>query len=126
LIGRREQQNPFVVIIQLPEDSLMQRKLIAITVLMLAASSMALAAGSTGKKVSEWTCEDFLAVKESFRPTVVGIGAVVSRDKVEDEVVDVDGIEKVTPELVQVCGKEPKASFLTKLKAEWEKVKKAM
>jgi acid stress chaperone HdeA len=105
----------------------MQRKMIVIAALMLTASSMALAAGSTGKKVSEWTCEDFLAVDESFRPTAVGIGEMVNRKgKVEDQVVDVDGIAAVTPELVQVCGKEPKASFLTKLKAEWEKVKKAM
>jgi len=106
----------------------MQRKMLVIAALMLAASSMAMAAGSTGKKpVSTWTCEDFLSVDESFRPTAVGIGEVVSRKgKVEDEVVDVDGIAAVTPALVQVCSKEPKASFLTKLKAEWEKVKKAM
>jgi acid stress chaperone HdeA len=106
----------------------MQRKMIVIAALMLTASSMTMAAGSTGKKpVSEWTCEDFLAVDESFRPTAVGIGEMVNRKgKVEDQVVDVDGIAAVTPELVQVCGKEPKASFLTKLKAEWEKVKKAM
>jgi acid stress chaperone HdeA len=106
----------------------MHRKRILITALMLAASSMAIAAGSAGKKpVSQWTCEDFLAVDESFQPTAVGIGELVSRKgKVEDEVVDVDGIAAVTPELVQVCTKEPKASFITKLKAEWAKVKKAM
>lgn len=106
----------------------MQHKLIFITALMLAGSSMVMAAGSSGKKpVSEWTCEDFLAVDESFRPTAVGIGELVSRKgKVEDEVVDVDGIATVTPELVQICEHEKKASFIDKLKAEWAKVKKDM
>jgi acid stress chaperone HdeA len=106
----------------------MQRKLIVITALLLAASSMAMAAGSSGKKpVSKWTCEDFLAVSETDRPVAVGVGEVVSRKgKVEDEVVDVESIATVTPALVQVCGQEPKASFMTKLKSEWAKVKKAM
>jgi acid stress chaperone HdeA len=106
----------------------MQRKFIFVTVLMLASSSMAMAAGSSGNKpVSNWSCEDFLAVDEIFRPAAVGIGELVSRNgKMEDEVVDVGGIAAVTPELVQVCEREKKASFIDKLKAEWAKVKKAV
>jgi acid stress chaperone HdeA len=40
--------------------------------------------------------------------------------------VDVGGIAAVTPELVQVCEREKKTSFIDKLKAEWAKVKKAV
>lgn len=69
------------------------------------------------KPVSEWTCSDFLAVDEDFYPTAVGVGELISKTgKVEDAVLDVAGIETVTPALVAECQKDPNASFLSKVK----------
>lgn len=90
---------------------------------LVALSSLAHA--DTKPPVSKWTCEDFLAVNETFRPAIVGVGEVVNKnDKVEDAVVDVAGVEKITPLVVTACEQDKKASFVKKLKEEWAKVKK--
>ncbi len=56
------------------------------------------------KPVNSSTCEDFLAVDESFQPTAVGFAeALNNKDKPEDAVLDVQGIATVTPAIVQAC-----------------------
>ncbi|WP_241485599.1 HdeA/HdeB family chaperone [Pseudomonas lundensis] len=50
--------------------------------------------------------------------------AVNKSGKVEDAVLDVAGVEKITPLIVTACEKDKKASFVQKLKEEWAKVKK--
>ena len=91
---------------------------------LMALSSLA-QAETTKQPVANWTCADFLAVDESFQPTAVGLGeAINKKGKVEDAVLDVDGIAKITPIVVTACKETPKESFVSKLKAEWEKVKK--
>ncbi|WNN42450.1 MULTISPECIES: acid-activated periplasmic chaperone HdeA [Winslowiella] len=75
--------------------------------------------------VNKWTCEDFLALDASFQPTAVGFAeALNSKDKPEDAVLDVDGIETVTPAVIQACTADKSASFKTKVDDEWKKVKK--
>ena len=84
-----------------------------------------LAQAETKQPVAQWTCADFLAVDESFQPTAVGLGeAINKKGKVEDAVLDVDGIAKITPLVVTACKETPKDSFVSKLKSEWDKVKK--
>ena len=91
---------------------------------LMALSSLA-QAETTKQPVAKWTCSDFLAVDESFQPTAVGLGeAINKKGKVEDAVLDVDGIAKITPIVVTACKETPKESFVSKLKAEWAKVKK--
>ncbi len=52
----------------------------------------------TKNRSTPWTCEDFLAVDESFQPTAVGFAeALNNKDKPEDAVLDVQGIATVTP-----------------------------
>ncbi len=47
-------------------------------------------AADNKKPVNSWTCEDFLAVDESFQPTAVGFAeALNNKDKPEDAVLDV-------------------------------------
>ncbi|HAX0092101.1 TPA: acid-activated periplasmic chaperone HdeA, partial [Escherichia coli CD311] len=76
---------------------------------------------------NSWTCEDFLAVDESFQPTAVGFAeALNNKDKPEDAVLDVQGIATVTPAIVQACTQDKKASFKDKVKGEWDKIKKDM
>jgi acid stress chaperone HdeA len=81
-------------------------------------------AAETQKPVNNWTCEDFLALDSSFQPTAVGFAeALNSKDKPEDAVMDVKGIETVTPAVVQACTENQKASFKDKVKSEWDKFK---
>ena len=77
--------------------------------------------------VSQWTCEDFLATDATFQPTVVGFAeALNKKDKPEDAVLDIKGVETVTPALVQACMQDKKANFKKKAESEWEKIKKDM
>ncbi|HDI3020210.1 acid-activated periplasmic chaperone HdeA [Cronobacter sp. EKM101R] len=77
------------------------------------------------KPVSTWTCEDFLALDASFQPTAVSfIEDIYKEDKAESAVLDVDGITKVTPMVIEACKQAPKESFRDKVKSEWGKVKK--
>ncbi|WP_075182188.1 acid-activated periplasmic chaperone HdeA [Pantoea sp. 1.19] len=79
------------------------------------------------KPVNSWTCEDFLALDESYQPTAVGFAeALNSKGKAEEAVMDVDGIAKVTPLVTEVCEKNKTASFKDKVKDEWHKIKKEM
>lgn len=77
------------------------------------------------KKVNEITCEDFNGLDKSFKPSVITwiTGYHLGDEKDSDEtVIDVDGIEKVTPFIVEACKAEPKASFWKKAEAELKKV----
>ena len=76
---------------------------------------------------NSWTCEDFLAVDESFQPTAVGYAeALNNKDKPEDAVLDVQGIATATPAIIQACSQDKKANFKDKVKGEWDKIKKDM
>ncbi|OMQ23816.1 acid-activated periplasmic chaperone HdeA [Serratia oryzae] len=105
----------------------MKKQLVAIGVAcLLTLSASSLAAGNS-KPVAMWTCEDFLALDESYRPTAIGFAeALNKKGKVEDSVLDVDGIEKVTPMLIDVCKKDPQSKFLTELETAWKDIKKDM
>ena len=84
-------------------------------------------AADNKKPVNSWTCEDFLAVDESFQPTAVGFAeALNNKDKPEDPVLDVQGIATVTPAIVQACTQDKQANFKDKVKGEWDKIKKDM
>ncbi|KMM85159.1 HdeA/HdeB family protein [Pseudomonas taetrolens] len=103
----------------------MKKHCLMMAAVSLAALSTLAQAADTKQPVSQWTCEDFLAVDDSFKPTAVGLGEVVNKSgKVEDAVLDVDGVEKITPLIVTACEKDQKTSFVQKLKEEWSKVKK--
>ena len=75
------------------------------------------------KKVQEITCEDFNGLDENFKPTVIAWAAGFRQGdtKPDNSVVDIDGIEKVTPIVVEACTNEPKASFWEKVDAELKK-----
>ncbi|QME74675.1 acid-activated periplasmic chaperone HdeA [Escherichia fergusonii] len=82
-------------------------------------------AADNQKPVNSWTCEDFLALDATFQPTAVGFAeALNKKDKPEDAVMDVQGIETVTPAIVQACTQDKKASFKEKVQGEWAKIKK--
>ncbi|EFM55784.1 acid-resistance protein [Brucella sp. 10RB9215] len=102
--------------------------LAAVAILALSGGAMAESAKThktdmAKKKVSELTCEDFNALEESFKPTVVGwVVGFNKKGEEDDAVIDVDGIETVTPAIIEACKQEPKASFWKKAEAELKKV----
>lgn len=76
------------------------------------------------KKITEVTCEDFNGLSASFKPTVIAWaeGFRQGSRKPDDVVLNIDGIEKVTPFVVDACQKDPKASFWSKAEAELKKI----
>ncbi|WP_378941219.1 HdeA/HdeB family chaperone [Mesorhizobium sp. ANAO-SY3R2] len=102
------------------------------TLLVLSAAHFALAeaAKPTSKEdlkkkaVAEITCEDFNGVEETFKPAVIAwaAGYKQGEKKPDDVAVDIAGIEKITPFIVEACQKEPKASFWKKAEDEIKKV----
>lgn len=101
----------------------------AISALVLTSTAYAIDSTKTAseKPVNSWSCEDFLAVSERFQPMAVGFAeALNSKDKPEDAVLDISGIEKVTPMIIQACQENAKISFKEKVRSEWDKVKKDM
>jgi LysM repeat protein len=78
---------------------------------------------ATKKPVSKMTCEDFLVLDESFQPEAVSMAvAYGSNGQPEAEAVAVEGVETVTPYIVEECKKAPKESFWQKAKAEYKKM----
>ncbi|KHS42787.1 acid-activated periplasmic chaperone HdeA [Hafnia paralvei] len=105
----------------------MNKKTLLISMVCLMGFSAIGHAAENKNPVKSWTCEDFLALDESFKPTAIGFAeALNKKDKPEDAVLDVDGTEKVIPLVIEACKQNPKESFAQKVKSEWKKVKKDM
>lgn len=69
------------------------------------------------KPVGQLTCQDFLMLDENFRPTAVAFAeGVTKKDKIVDPTLDVEGIAKVVPVIVQECTNTPKENFVHKVK----------
>jgi LysM repeat protein len=78
---------------------------------------------ATKKPVSKMTCEDFLVLDESFQPEAVSMAvAYGSNGQPEAEAIAVEGVETVTPYIVEECKKAPKESFWKKAQAEYKKM----
>lgn len=76
------------------------------------------------KPVGQLTCQDFLMLDESFKPTAVAFAeGVTKKDKIVDPTLDVQGIAEVVPVLVQECTKTPKDNFVNKVKTHTKNTK---
>lgn len=77
------------------------------------------------KPISQWTCEDFLAVDEDFQPTAVSYAeAYNKKGTLEDPSFDINEIVKITPVIIQECTKDKQESFLQKVKFHFESLRK--
>lgn len=75
------------------------------------------------KPVTQWTCKEFIALADQYKPNVVyWASAYAKGGKPEASELDIEGTETVTPIVIQDCEKQPKASFWQKLKGAWAKV----
>ncbi|MDI2091209.1 acid-activated periplasmic chaperone HdeA [Commensalibacter oyaizuii] len=74
------------------------------------------------KPVNKWACKDFLMLDSSYRPTAVAFAeGITKKDKVVDPMLDVQGIERVVPIIVQECTDNKNDNFVAKVKAHTEK-----
>ena len=91
----------------------------------VAASAVAETRGAAEvkKPVTQWTCEEFLALDDQFKPSAVyWATAYAQGGDPEASELDIAGTETVAPMVIEYCEKEPKASFWEKLKTAWDKV----
>ena len=90
----------------------------AVAVVLLASATVALAQGAPKKPLGKLTCEEFLAVEESFKPKVVYWAAAYGKGgKPEAAMLDVEGTEKAIPVIIEKCKAAPKDSFLKTVKS---------
>ncbi|WP_299998648.1 HdeA/HdeB family chaperone [uncultured Cedecea sp.] len=77
------------------------------------------------KVIGGWTCEDFIALKESSRPVAVSYAsALYHKAQPSQTGLNVKDIETLTPEIYQACSKIPQHSFTEVVSQEWDKFKK--
>ena len=82
-----------------------------------ALAAQAALADDNKKPVSNWTCEEFLAVEGDFQPKVIYWASGQTKGK--PGVVDVEGTEKIVPVVIDECKKTPTNSFTQSLKNAW-------
>jgi hypothetical protein len=76
-----------------------------------------------GTNPAKMTCGEFLALEDVVKPKVVYWAEGFDRKgKAEEATVDVETTDRLVPVIIEVCQKEPKASFWKKIKAEFKKV----
>ncbi len=93
--------------------------------LVIAGVAAPAAVADTKKPAKDWTCADFVAIDDQYKPKVVYWAAAYSKHgKPEEVFLDIDGTEKVTPMIITACARAPKESFWKKFKEEWHKVGK--
>ena len=107
----------------------LQRLMIGVvSATLVAGSTVAFAQSDAAKKpLGKMTCEDFLSFEETFQPKVVYWAVAHGQGgKPESAGVNVAGIEKMVPVLIDGCKKAPKESFWEKVKAEVKKLEKKL
>ena len=95
---------------------------------LFASSTVAFAQSSSSKKaVEKMTCEDFVGLEDSFKPDAVYWAIAYGADgKPESAGVNVEGIQRVVPVVIEACQKTPKESFWQKVKAEFTKLRQKL
>jgi len=95
---------------------------------LFASSTVAFSQSASSKKPFEkMTCEDFVALDESFKPDAVYWAVAYGEDgKPEGAGVSVEGIEQIVPVVIEACQKTPKESFWQKVKTEFTKLRQKL
>ncbi len=74
-------------------------------------------------KPAKISCEEFLALDEVTRPKIIYWADGFNRKgKLETVEFDTEKVDRLVPVMVEVCTKEPKASFWSRAKAEFKKI----
>ncbi|MFL1876837.1 HdeA/HdeB family chaperone [Hansschlegelia beijingensis] len=88
------------------------------------AKAPAKASAIAKKPMAKVTCEEFNALDETFKPNLVAWAAGYQNGQTKPDVVeiDVEGVARVTPIVIDECRKAPTASFWSKVEAELKKL----
>ncbi|HTN73469.1 MAG TPA: HdeA/HdeB family chaperone [Methylomirabilota bacterium] len=79
------------------------------------------------KPLAKMTCEEFVGFDDSFKPKLVYWGVAYGRDgKPESAGVNVAGIERIVPIVVESCKMAPRESFWERVKAEVKMLEKKL
>jgi acid stress chaperone HdeA len=98
-------------------------KRLLVPLIIAAAAMTTTLAAKVEKPVTQWSCADFLSVDDQLKPKVIFWAAAYAKGgQPEAAVIDIKGIEEVTPRITDECKKVPQASFWTRLQDEWKKV----
>lgn len=77
------------------------------------------------KPVALWQCSDYVSLDESYRPIATGFAAAINQQgKVEEAVLDSEGIATLQPQLLQVCNENPQIALRDALIQTQSKAKK--
>lgn len=95
---------------------------IATASVVVSGVSVSQAASSSKKTIDKITCQEFAGLDETFQPTYVAWawGYNQGQSDPTSAVVDVDGVEQITPYVVAECQQDPKASFWSKVKSKFK------
>jgi acid stress chaperone HdeA len=107
----------------------LQRLVIGVVSATLVAGSTVAFAQSDGTKKppGKMTCEDFIGLEDSFKPKIVYWAVAYGQGgKPESAGVNVAGIEKMVPVLIDGCKQAPKESFWEKVKAKVKQLEKKL
>ncbi len=97
--------------------------LVVTSVVLSAAASTVAQSPAKKKALGKWTCEEFLAVDDQFKPRAVYWATAYAKGgKPEASILDIEGTEQVTVAVIEECKKVPKESFWQKVKGEWRKL----
>ena len=106
----------------------LQKTAMAVVVATLVAGStgaMAAQSSASSKPLGKMSCEDFIALDDSFKPKMVYWAVAYGQGgKPESAGINVEGTEKIIATLGEACKKAPKESFWEKVKAEVKKLEK--
>jgi acid stress chaperone HdeA len=113
------------------KETSMKLKRIATAVLattLFASSTVAFAQSASSKKpLEKMTCEEFVGLEDSFKPHAVSWAVAYGADgKPESAGVNVEGIQRVVPVVIEACQKTPKESFWQKVKTEFTKLRQKL
>ena len=95
---------------------------------LFASSTVAFSQSASSKKpLEKMTCEEFVGLEDSFKPNAVSRAVAYGADgKPESADVNVEGIQRVVPVVIEACQKTPKESFWQKVKAEFTKLRQKL
>ena len=72
----------------------------------------------SGKNVEKVTCRAFNALDESFKPQAITYAVDYGkRARPKDMTVDVKGVERITPVVIETCKARPQETLLQRIKA---------
>lgn len=97
------------------------KKIIITAALLFSVGTVFAAPMTKTKPMKSWNCEDFLELKETYRPVAVKSIEIINEKATPNDVAtddiyfDTAIVETITPEVVSICQGERKASFSEKV-----------